>query len=68
MDGSSPERKDSEVWRPQGVGKWMLPKLHGVASKECAGAEVAEVMGISVSTVEKHMIRAMKELREALSS
>jgi RNA polymerase sigma-70 factor (ECF subfamily) len=31
-------------------------------------SEIAQVMGISPSTVEKHMIRALKALRETLSS
>lgn len=42
---------------------FLLQRQHGLSY-----AEIAEVMGISISTVEKHMIRAIQALREALSS
>lgn len=42
---------------------FLLQRQHGLNY-----SEIAQVMGISPSTVEKHMIRARKALREALSS
>jgi RNA polymerase sigma-70 factor (ECF subfamily) len=42
---------------------FLLQRQHGLGYSEIAG-----VMGISPSTVEKHMIRALRALREALSS
>lgn len=42
---------------------FLLQRQHGLSY-----AEIAEVMRISISTVEKHMIRALQALREALSA
>ncbi len=42
---------------------FLLQRQHGLSY-----GEIAATMGISVSTVEKHMIRALAALREALAS
>jgi RNA polymerase sigma-70 factor (ECF subfamily) len=42
---------------------FLLQRQHGLSY-----GEIAATMGISVSTVEKHMIRALRALREAIGS